>query len=205
MAYRVVDDYYRQAHFDFFLKGTTPFYCLTFNLDITRLKAELDRRGYSVYLNLSYFFVKAMQSIEDFRYRFLDGRIVLYDTLHMGLTVPTPNGMFSFHYVDYDSDWERFNRTSSLPAEKELSLVMQKHRNYVYFTALPGVTFTGLTHPQSNAKTDAEPGICFGKFFEQDRKLMVPVGMQVNHIFIDGIHLNALVERVQLLYDNPNR
>lgn len=205
MTYRVVEDYYRQAHFDFFKKGTSPFYSLTFNLDITTLKAELDRRGFSAYLNLCYLFIRGMQPIEDFRYRFLDGRIVLYETLHLGLTVPAPSGLFSFHYLDYDPDWERFNRTSSIPVEKEVSLVTQKHRNYVYFTTLPWVTFTGLTHPESVVKTDAEPKVCFGKFFEQEGKLMVPVGMQVNHLFIDGVHLSELADRVQELYHNPDR
>ncbi len=203
MDYKHVENYYRQAHYDFFSKFASPFYALTFDLDVTRLKAVVDSKGYSVYLNLCYFFVKAIQPIEDFRYRVLDGRIVLYDTLHFGMTVPASKGRFSFQYAQYDPDWERFNQQSSAGTHDEVSLLTQTHRNYVYFTALPGVTFTGLTHPTSSNTTDAEPGVCFGRFYEQEGKLRVPVGLQVNHIFIDGVHLSRLVESVQQLYNDP--
>lgn len=203
MKYRGIENYYRQSLFDFFSKAGSPFYDVTFHLDVTCLKAILDERGYSVYLNLCYLFTKAMQPMEDFRYRVVDGRIVLYDAVHMGMTVPASQGRFSFHYIDYDPDWERFNQDARADTYDDVSLEIQTHRNYAYYSALTGVYFTGLTQATSPVKTDAEPKICFGKFQEQGGKLMVPVGIQVNHIFIDGIHLNELVEGVQALFNDP--
>jgi chloramphenicol O-acetyltransferase type A len=203
MKYRVVGDYYRQAQFDFFNTFASPYYNLTFPLDCTKLKAVADERGYSTYVNLCYFFVKGMQGIEDFRYRYVDGRLVLYEELHLGLTVPAPNGLFSFQYLTYDSDWESFNRTASTAAHSAVELVEKPDPNYVYLTALPGVHFTSLTHPVSSTKTDGQTKVCFGKFARVDGRLLVPVGIQVNHLFIDGVHLGALVERVQGLYDDP--
>ena len=37
MKYREIEDYYRQSLFDFFSKAASPFYDVTFHLDVTRL------------------------------------------------------------------------------------------------------------------------------------------------------------------------
>src|SRR5688500_18726168 len=94
--YRVVQDYYRQEHLDFFARYRSPFYSVTFELDATAIKAFAERRGLPTYLNLAYFFTRALQAVEDFRYRLVDGQVLLYDQLHPALTVPAPGGRFSF-------------------------------------------------------------------------------------------------------------
>ena len=204
MSYRVVDDYYRQAQFDFFKSFASPYYGVTLSFECSRVKAAANERGYSTYLSLCYFFVRAMQQIEDFRYRYLDGRIVLYEGLNLGLTVPAPNGLFSFQYLRYDPDWQRFNETASTAAHSHVELIEQPEPNYVYFTSLPDVAFSSFTHPTSDRKTDGQTKVCFGRFSEASTEgLRVPVGLQVNHLFIDGNHLGALAERVQRAYDDP--
>ena len=42
-----------------------------------------------------------------------------------------------------------------------------------------------------------------GQHVERDGRLWVPVGMQVNHIFIDGAAMEKLVERVQAIFREP--
>ena len=95
MDFRIVERYHRQEHFDFYSKYGWPFYAATVRFDITALKEWAAERGHSTYLSLCYYFTRAAQAIEDFRYRIRDGRIVLYERLHPGLTVPAPGGLFS--------------------------------------------------------------------------------------------------------------
>ncbi len=52
MEYRVVEDYYRQEHFDFYKSYGSPFYSTTITFDITRVKKLSDHRGESIYLLL---------------------------------------------------------------------------------------------------------------------------------------------------------
>ena len=85
-----IDDYYRQEHFDFYRRSLAPFYSVTFHLEVGRLREYLRGKGYPIYLNLCYLFTRAMQPIEDFRYRLVDGEIVLFDRVHPALTVPAP-------------------------------------------------------------------------------------------------------------------
>lgn len=205
-AYSEVESYRRQPQFDFFSKYRNPFYSTTFHLDMTALKAFCEERGYPLYLNLCYFVARAMGEIEDFRYRLRDGRLVLYDVIHPGLTVPAPGGLFTFAYYRYDPDVERFNeraREISEAARQDVKLEDPlNHNNWAWFTALPKVPFTSFTHA-SHLPTDCEPQVAFGKYSERDGRLLVPLGVQVNHILIDGNALGELVERAQKWFDAP--
>lgn len=204
-AYRFVESYHRQQHFDFWSEYQNPFYSTTFHLDIRRLKAYCDGQGYPLYLNLCYFMTRAMREIEDFRYRLLDGRLVLYDELYPGLAVPAPDGLFTFANYEYHSDVATFNRRArkvSEAARRAVELEGPEHRNGIWFTALPKVPFTSFTHA-TKAPTDSEPRVAFGRYAEQDGKLLVPVGVQVNHVLVDGSALGELVERTQRWYDEP--
>ena len=178
MRYRVVDDYHRQRYFEYYRRYQSPFYSMTFELDVTSLKAFVDHHGYRTYLNLCYFFTRAAQGIEDFRYRWRDGRIVLYEHIHPGLTVPAANGSFGYTHLRYDDDVHRFNAEAekAIPApEAAPDLKATEHENFLFFTAIPGAVFTGFTHAW-NTNTDGAPRVAFGSLFERDGARLVPVG-----------------------------
>ena len=206
MRYRAVENYHRQQHFDFFRPYPNPFYSITFELDATDLKVWLKQKGYPIYLNLCYFLTKAMREVEDFRYRLLDDQMVLYEDLHLGITVPSSDGLFSFAHYDFHPDTATFNRMAAEHADEgrgEATLETMSHTNYTYCTAIPGVAFTSFVHATPADTTDGAPRIAFGQFVEREGRLMVPVGMTVNHIFIDGSALGALAQGAQALYSNP--
>lgn len=206
MEFRVVQRYYRQQHFDFYTRYGSPFYAATVRFDITALKAWAAERGHSTYLSLCYYFTRAAQAIEDFRYRIRDGRIVLYERLHPGLTVPAPDGLFSFAYLRYATEPEVFfgaAEAALAEAQQRVTLRESEHKNYIYFTALPEVQFTGFSHAQSGDSADVAPRVAFGSFDRQGNALFVPVGIQVSHVFIDGRALGELVTGVQALYSKP--
>ena len=203
--YRIVDDYYRQEIFDFYRRSRNPFYSLTFELEVAPLKRFLDERGHGIYLNLCYFFTRALQPLEDFHYRLVDGEIVCYEVIHPSLTYPAADGLFSFVDLTYDPDVDRFNDRARelLPsADEPARLAPSDHDNAVYFTAIPGVPFTSFAHA-SDDPTNAAPRVAFGRFVRQGDSLRVPVGIQVNHLFIDGRALGELYERARESFGNP--
>ncbi|MEE8138175.1 MAG: CatA-like O-acetyltransferase [Thermoanaerobaculia bacterium] len=206
MEYRLVEDYYRQEHFDFYTSYGSAFYSATVPFDITAVKQLSERRGHSIYLTLCYTFTRAAQAVEDLRYRVRDGRIVLYRELHPSLTVAVSDGRFSFAHLRYDPDPEAFFRAAEPVLERarrRVTLAESVHQNYLYFTALPAVPFTAFSHAQSGDPTDAAPRVAFGRFYRQRGRLFVPVGIQVSHVFIDGRALGELVEGVQTLFADP--
>lgn len=203
MGFRVVENYYRREIFEFFRNYRNPFYSVSFALEFSRLKAYLDERGWKTYLNLCYFFTRAMQPLEDFRYRLIDGEFVLYDAIHVGMTTPAAGGLYGFAYFDYDPDAARFNAEAVMPApDGPPDLTGKSESIQIYFTAIPGIPFDTFTHP-TDETTDAAPRVAFGKPYEERGQLWVSVGMQVNHAFIDGRALGELYERAVDCFQNP--
>lgn len=204
MDYQVVEDYYRREHFEFFSRYGNPFYSVTFPLDAGALRRALAARALPTYLNLSYLLLRAMQGIEDFRYRLLDGRIVLFARLHPALVVPAPGGRFSFCALRYDPDVAVFNRESRAAMEetsRRVDLTGGTEPNFVYFTALPKVPFTHFTHVVPDDPTAGQAQVAFGRLRRDGGRVWVPVGLQVNHLFIDGAALGRLAEETQALWD----
>jgi chloramphenicol O-acetyltransferase type A len=205
-SYQVVPNYYRRAHLDFFARYRSPFYSVTFELDATAIKAFVERRGLPTYLNLAYFFTRALQAIEDFRYRLLDGQVVLYNQLHPALTVPAPGGRFSFCALRFHPEVDEFNRLARPAMERASSAVSLEgapEPDYVYFTALPKVPFTAFTHVVPDDPAAGQPRVAFGRFRDEGGRLRVPVALLINHLYIDGAALGALAERAQAEFAAP--
>ena len=76
--------------------------------------------------------------------------------------------------------------------------------NAIFFTALPDVPFTGITHVTANERTDAHPRVAFGRFEDRGEGLEVPVGIQVNHLFISGRALGDLAKRAERHFSRPD-
>jgi chloramphenicol O-acetyltransferase type A len=204
--YKVVEDYYRRQHFDFFRTYQMPYYSITFNLDTTAAVEFAKERGSSVYLTQCFLFARGMSRVEDFRYRVVDDQVVLYDHLEIAATLPAPNGTFSFARFDHDPDLESFLGRAeevSRRARQSATLEATAEGNTILFTAVPGVRFTGFTHATPTDRTDGRARVAFGQFFEEAGRLMVPVGLGVNHIFIDGVALGRLVEEAQDEFNEP--
>lgn len=205
MGYRVVENYYRREIFEFFRSYRNPFYSVCFRLPFGRLKAFLDRRGWKTYLNLCYFFTRAIQPLEDFRYRLEGGEFLLYDAIHPGLTVPAAGGLFGFAHFEYSPDAARFNAEAVLPSPDAAPDLSEPDSSiYVYFTAIPGIPFSALTHA-SDDPTDGATRVGFGKPYREGGELWVPAGVQVNHAFVDGRALGQLYERAVDCFENPER
>jgi chloramphenicol O-acetyltransferase type A len=205
MSYTIVDDYHRRQYFDYYRRYQNPFYSMTFELEVARLKAFVDRHGYRTYLNLCYFFTRATQEIEDFRYRWREGKIILYERIHPGLTVPAAEGSFGYAHFRYNEDVHRFNveAEAAMPSADEPPVLLEaEHENFLFFTAIPGTVFSGFTHAWATP-TDGAPRVAFGSLYERAGSLVVPIGIQVNHCFIDGRALGRLAQRAQQTFDEP--
>ena len=64
-------------------------FCVTFESDITNFKEKVKNQGLSFTMAMVYAVCKCANEIEEFRYRFLDGKIVLYDRVDTAFTYVT--------------------------------------------------------------------------------------------------------------------
>ena len=142
---------------------------------------------------------KCANGIEEFRYRFVDGQIVLYDRIDTAFT-----------YIDKDTElFKVVNLEMQDTLEEYIAIATQKAKNQKeYFTGplgndvfqfspMPWVSYTHISHTNSGKKDNATPLFDWGKFFERDGKWILPFSVQVHHSFVDGIHIGKLADSLQ--------
>lgn len=200
MAARILTNYPRRAHLEFYRQNPSPFYAVTFELEASKVRARAREAGGSTYAALCWAFHRAMLKVEAFRTR-LDGEdVVLHDTLRIGMTVPGPGRTFTFATHEWNESGLEFLRAAGAEiarSSEAVNLNRGGEPDFAYYTAVPGVPFLGITHAPHRDRTAGQPMTAFGKFREDGARLFVPVGLQVNHMYVDGIDVSDLYEGAQ--------
>jgi chloramphenicol O-acetyltransferase type A len=203
MAFTILTDYPRRAHLEFYRANPSPFYAVTFELDAAKVRARAREVGGSTYAALCWAFHRAMLEVEAFRVRLVGEDVVLHDSLRIGMTVPGPDRTFTFATHEWNPAGEIFLRSAAEEIERSSRIVNLNRGgepDFAYYTAVPGVPFLGITHVPHRDRSAGQPMTAFGKFREDGDRLMLPVGLQVNHMYVDGLDVGDLYERAVASY-----
>ena len=197
MSFRVLQHYPRRSHLEFFRSNPNPFYGVNFELDATAVRAARARAsGASTYAALVWAYHRALLPIDAFRTRLRGEDVVLYDTLRIGMTVPAPDRTFTFAPLEWEPSAESFlaRAAEAVARAERVDLTGGADPDFAYYTALPKVPFTSFTHVALPDPRQGQPEAAFGRFREQDGRTIVPVGVAVNHLYVDGADLGELYE-----------
>jgi chloramphenicol O-acetyltransferase type A len=200
MSHRILTDYPRRAHLEFFRRNANPFYGLTFELDATAIRAAARAASASTYAAMVWAYHRALLGIDAFRTRLAGEDVVLHDSLRIGMTVRAPDRRFTFATLEFEDDARAFlARAAGIidRAEQGVDLGGGDAPDFAYYTALPKVPFTHFTHVALADPTAGQPEAAFGRFRELDGRTLVPVGVLVNHLYVDGADLGDLYEAAQ--------
>jgi chloramphenicol O-acetyltransferase type A len=203
-SFRVLADYPRRTHLEFFRRNANPFYHLTFELDATRLRRRAKEAGGSTYAAMIWAYHRALLGIEAFRTRLHGDDVVLYDSLSVGMTVPAPGRTFTFAVMEWEADGASFLARATramAEASETVDLTGGAAPDFAYYTALPKIPFLSFTHVDLPDKTAGQPECAFGKFREAEGRTHVPVGILVNHLFVDGADLGDLYEAASASFE----
>ena len=199
-AWRVLREYPRRAHLEFFRRNPNPFYSVSFELEATRVLARARALGASTYAALIWAYHRALLGIDAFRTRLQGEDVVLYDSLRVGMTVPAPGRTFSFAPLAWVDDAPAFLARAAdamARASAQVDLSGGAAPDFAYYTALPKVPFSSFTHVPLADPIAGQPEAAFGRFQERSGRTFVPVGVLVNHLYVDGADLGDLYEAAQ--------
>jgi chloramphenicol O-acetyltransferase type A len=51
----------------------------------------------------------AINTVEELKLRIVDGKVILFDEVHVGGTIGRPDGTFGFSFFHYSPDFKTFN------------------------------------------------------------------------------------------------
>ena len=199
--YKIIDEnnWKRALHCNIFRNSIEPSYCVTFELDITNFLLKLKEKNYSFTFSLIFLTSKCANEIEEFRYRFFNGQVVLYNKINTAFTyLNKETELFKVVNVNMQNNIEEYISTASETAQNQKEYFTGPLGNDVFqFSPMPWLTYTHISHTNSGKKDNATPIFNWGKYFERENKIILPFSVQVHHSFVDGLHIGKLAESLQ--------
>jgi chloramphenicol O-acetyltransferase type A len=204
MRYIDLETWKRKEHFNFFYRMDYPQFNICLNLDISNFLVFTKENKLSFYYSMIYSVTHVVNSIDDFKYRIRDGKVVLHDKIHPSFTYMNnddENELFKMITVDLKDDIFEFEKTA-----KETSLKQSDYfrldkligrDDLIYITCIPWISFTHISHTITINKNDSVPKISWGKFYMDGDKVLLPFSIQVNHALMDGFQIGKYVEQLQ--------
>lgn len=199
----------RRKHFEHFMKLDYPHFNVCANVDITKFKPYIKEKGFSFFVSVLYVAVRAANEVKEFRYRIRDNKVIEHDVVHPSFTVMSQDEAFSFCMSKYYEVFDEFNGRTSQAIElrkEEGSLDFDPLADeYLYMTSLPWISFTSISHPMHLNPVDSVPRIAWGKFFDENDKIKMPLSVHAHHALVDGFHAGRYFEEFQKILDNPEK
>ena len=154
--YRVIDEktWERAVHCMVFRNSIEPSFCVTFEADITRFKQKIKKQGLSFTMAMVYAICKCANQIEAFRYRFLDGQIVLFDQIDTAFTYLNPETeLFKVVNVPMIEDMKEYVGLATKTAQEQKEYFTGPLGNDVFqCSSMPWVAYTHISHTNSGKK-----------------------------------------------------
>jgi chloramphenicol O-acetyltransferase type A len=167
---------------------------MTARIDVTDLVSLSKEAGTKFYINFLYVLCKALNSRDDYRMQYLwqTDELVCFDVIN-----PT---QYIFHedtetctpvYTDYDPDYETFYKNASEDIEKakqtrEYGLDAAGHPNWFDASYISWVSYDSLNIELPDGYLYFLPIVNWGKYREENGRLMMPVTVRMNHAIADG-------------------
>ena len=203
--YKIIDEktWERAMHCMVFRNSIEPQFCVTFEADITNFKEKVKNQGLSFTMAMVYAVCKCANEIEEFRYRFLDGKIVLYDRVDTAFTyLNKSTNLFKVVNVPFIDDINEYCKLAYMTANEQKEYFTGPLANDVFqCSPMPWVSFTHISHTNSGKKDIATPLFDWGKYYEKNGRIMIPISVQAHHSFVDGIHVGQFVNGLQEYFD----
>lgn len=200
-----VENWNRKHTYHFFKTYDDPFFNICSTIEVTRLHAYCKANNYSFNFTLLYYVLRTVNESLEFRLRLLDGKVVLFDTIHCGSTVLHDDNTFTFCYFQYAPTVKEFNDSGKKILHDHLQrkeLHPRSHDlNLIYSSTIPWTSFTSITHARNHRTGESVPKFAFGKYFEEHGKLRLPISIEVNHALMDGYHVGKFLNDLQAALD----
>ncbi|MEZ4885775.1 MAG: chloramphenicol acetyltransferase [Chitinophagales bacterium] len=210
MHFLNLEQWSRRKHFEFFKNMANPHVNFCANVDITHFRAFIKKSQLPFTQTIVYIVANTANAIKEFRYRIRGEEVVVHDRVHPSFTVMTDmEDVFTFCTVNYQPELKPFiQHTTEVMDFRKLNPTLEDEPgqdNLLFLSSIPWFSFTSFQHPMHTPSIDSVPRIAWGKYFEENGCIKMPLAVQAHHGLVDGVHVGRYYQHFQDLLDTPER
>lgn len=199
--------------FYYFSKMAPTGYSLTVKLDITHMKAALDRAKRKFFPAYLWLVTKTLNEQQEFRIAEVDGQIGYYDHLTpLFASFHEDTKTFSLMWTAFDDDFSAFYDAylqNQAQYGKNHGVLAQPDLlpppNAYTVSCVPWISFEHFAVHSYENKPYYFPSVEAGRFTEENGRLMMPLSITCHHAATDGYHVNQFLEKLQAEADRFER
>ena len=198
--YLDMESWNRKAHYEHFNRFADPYFSVVSDVDVTKAYQYSRDTGISFFALYLHTCMKAVNAVENLRYRIEDDKVVIHKVINASATILREDNTFGCSFIHFSEDFDVFYQ--NLNKEKERIFNSKdlfppiNSEDCIYCSSLPWFNFTGHKEPYLGVK-ESVPKIAFAKIEKKEDKLLMPVAIAVNHALVDGYHLGLFFKHYQ--------
>lgn len=211
MSFEMIDleKYERKEHFLHYINNVPCFYSMTTNIDITNLKNYIKEKEYKLYPTIIYAITRVVNNHIEFRMSLdAENNLGYFTDVNPSYTIfHKDNNTFSNIWTKYNSDFIEFYKNyekdiKEYGDKKGFITKESENDNLINISAIPWASFTGFNLNLPKAEKYLLPIFTIGKHFEENKRILLPLAVQVHHSVCDGFHTSRFINELQELFNN---
>jgi chloramphenicol O-acetyltransferase type A len=200
----------RKKYYEYYKNYQYPLFSINVDIDISLLIKYIKSKELSFFSSFLYVVMKAINQIDEFKYRIREDTVILHDVVHPSYTVLNDEDNYVFCNTDFTDSFNEFikNVKNSIDiAKKGDNLEDDESKDdLIFISSLPWISFQSVTHPIDTANPDSFPRVTFGKYRLENNIYKIPLSIAAHHGLCDGLHvarfLKILDEEIKDLTKN---
>jgi|SRR5690554_479106 len=207
-----INNWRGRKHYLWFKKYPVHYYGITKTIDISGFIKYIKANSLSFFIPFMYLIHLALNDVEEFRLRVVDEKVILYDIIHPSYTIMTEEGIFDNCEHDFSNNFKTYY-AEGLGAIEHAKKAVRQNKSYndlsimdqYYFTSVPWIDFSSVTHPMPDDDTAFVPRITWGKYYKKNEKFIISLNLHVSHALVDGYPLAQAFIKIQEYMDNSEK
>jgi chloramphenicol O-acetyltransferase type A len=203
-----LDTWPRKDHYNFFQNFDYPHFSLCAEMDLSVLLPEIKAKKLSFTAVMMYLIAMVANQIPEFKQRIHQDGPIEHDLVHPSATVLSTDDLFTFCSVIFNENFESFyqDAVAEIELAKSKPSLEEKIKDdsMLFMTSIPWVSFTSFMHPLKLNPADSIPRFAWGKFRQENEKVLMPLSVQGHHALMDGLHLGRFYQALQGYLEKPD-
>lgn len=193
-------------HFSTIAKST---YSITVDVDITELFHYTREKSLRLFPSFTWVVTTAINKQEEFRMGFdEEGNLGIWDEVYPDYSVmDEKTKIMNSLCTPYDKSFAVFYKQMCKDTDeykygkKETS----RYPNFFVASCIPWITYSSFTATNESEYTFLFPMVTWGKYYEVNGRVKLPLTLQIHHAVADGYHCSLFFEAVEQIVSNPGQ
>ncbi|MBM7834922.1 chloramphenicol acetyltransferase [Clostridium sardiniense] len=203
-----IEKWERRKCFEHYFNNAKCTYSITVNIEITNLYRYIKNNNLKLYPAFTWITTKCLNNHKEFKMAINDeGKLGYYDKISPCYSVLNDKTKIMDElFTLYSSDFKKFYSNMLYDIEmykKDPTYSSDFQKNFYLVSCIPWINYSSFNVNNETNIPMLFPMVTWGKYYNENEKVFMPVSLQVHHSVADGYHCSLFYDEVQDIVSNP--